>query len=648
MVVSKLNKKINYPNLKSIFPDDRKKKSSIYEILINNIPINIVIGNKRAVETDSQILIFPIYLVKSNRKVIPIGLYEISRNEYLSHIDDIEDYLDSPLLYDFVDKNYLLENTSLTQESDDYVKETKHKKAIPISSLRKDIFTLSPSQMEDKHFPIESEVDARNIREKYKMRDSDLWIQKWMKNRKYDIKDNEGGGDCLFATIRDAFLSIGQETTINQLRKKVVQQVTEQMYFDYLEKYEMLSNQLKHTTDESLRYKKEVDKLKSKIGETISLDEKKKIRKLGNHIKEEYNSLKLENKLAKELIEDCKFMRNVKSFEDFKRIIQTCEFWADPMTISILEKTLGIKFIIFSSEKYRHNDFSSVLQCSNIIDPAIEEREMFIPDFYVIIEHTGNLYKLIGYRGKYLFSFSEIPYDVKRIVVDKCLQQEGALFNYIPDFKSFQTGLLRGGTSMKLNEFEDLNESTLNKLYDHNIVLGIDISSMDNVAPGKGRGEKMEPENRIFDFVRLTECPFWRKVLAREFDSEFDLDGYKWDSVEHYYQANKFAHHPDYYKSFSRKENQPKIDILMVKAMGGKDGKLKGKLVRDSNIKIDPEFYGSKQKHILRKATKAKYLQNPELFKILLNTNDAKLMRLKKGNPPELLDDLMVVRSELK
>ena len=61
---------------------------------------------------------------------------------------------------------------------------------------------------------------AKSIRDKYHEENEDLWIQKYMKNKNYEITDNEGNGDCFFATIRDAFKTIGQDTTVFALRKK--------------------------------------------------------------------------------------------------------------------------------------------------------------------------------------------------------------------------------------------------------------------------------------------------------------------------------------------------------------------------------------------------------------------------------------------
>ena len=64
---------------------------------------------------------------------------------------------------------------------------------------------------------METSKDARKIRKQFKR--STNWVQKYFQNENFGIEDNEGGGDCLFAVIRDAYKSIGKDVSVAQLRE---------------------------------------------------------------------------------------------------------------------------------------------------------------------------------------------------------------------------------------------------------------------------------------------------------------------------------------------------------------------------------------------------------------------------------------------
>ena len=67
------------------------------------------------------------------------------------------------------------------------------------------------------------------------------------------------------------------------------------------------------------------------------------------------------NKL-KNLLEELKFMKNIKTLESFKELIQKCDFWADTWAISTLERLLNIKLIIFSFHCKSFSNISGIRQ----------------------------------------------------------------------------------------------------------------------------------------------------------------------------------------------------------------------------------------------------------------------------------------------
>ena len=121
MVLSRINKNISYPEIKSVDPSDLKKEASLYEIEVLDVDIIIVIGNSKNTFDDKNIIYFPIYLVKNNNKVTQIGIYEIEKNNYITFFNknnslDVEKFGD-PLIYHFVTKDMLL-GLRLKPESD--------------------------------------------------------------------------------------------------------------------------------------------------------------------------------------------------------------------------------------------------------------------------------------------------------------------------------------------------------------------------------------------------------------------------------------------------------------------------------------------------------------------------------------------------
>ena len=187
-----------------------------------------------------------------------------------------------------------------------------------------------------------------------------------------------------------------------------------------------------------------------------------------------------------------------------------------------------------------------------------------------------------------------------------------------------------------------------NDLYDDDIVFQYYIKSNNKPLPGKGIGEKI-PVDIIQSFSSLAKLAEWRRKLDNEYISPFDLDGHKWNTVEHYYQAGKFKNtNKEFYLLFSLDSgSKMSLDVDMVKASVSKSGKYKKEQLRSKDLKIDDDFYKGMDDKILEDAIYAKFTQNKDMKEVLVNTKKAKLMLYKSGSEPELSNTLMIVRNRM-
>jgi hypothetical protein len=88
MVLSKINKDVSYPELKSVDSGDIKMEANLYQLEILGSDVIIAVGNSKNTFEAENIMYFPVYLVKKNNKVIQIGVYEIKASDFISYLDD--------------------------------------------------------------------------------------------------------------------------------------------------------------------------------------------------------------------------------------------------------------------------------------------------------------------------------------------------------------------------------------------------------------------------------------------------------------------------------------------------------------------------------------------------------------------------------
>lgn len=698
--VSRINDEIVYPENRHIMEEDMGYNSPVYEIDILGGTYTVVVGKPKYTFSQSKnVVYFPIYAVSGHTVRSQIGVFEFESSKLLNAFQGGEldlNRLTEPVLFDFVTAKYLAKTDAVASVFDNIdIDVSKPSTASPYSDAIVPI--LDKEQEEDSMFRIQTKsksvskseaektVDAGIFEKGHKeqiedlqeetQEDSDLakseyvesvknnWIEKYLKNNHYRIHENEGSGDCFFAVVRDAFAQIGQKTTVEKLRAVLANELTDSVFQEYRSVFLGFMDEIRALEREMKQIKETIDEYKKRVtsNKDASASDSKLLIEESKKLVEKYNSLKKEKSEAEKLQTDyAGYMKDVDTLDKMRKYVQTSRFWADSWAIATLERVLNMKMIILSETAYESGDLKGVVQCGEV-SKELQERKNMNPDYYIIATHSGNHYRLVSYKSHKILKFTEVPFDLKAAVLNKCMEKSAGAFYMIQDFRNLKSKFGIDEDEGHPEDYRDIPGA--DELFDTEIIFIFYAKSDKSDRPGYGDGETI-PKSKVADYAQLsTKAQLdWRKKLDDDWDkTPISIDGKRWASVTHYVLGSKFRKgHPDLYHLFSLDSaeagNVPSevkdlaTNVKTARAFKGlktveqKNGK------KENQLKVKPVApdldYDEEAERA--KALNAKFGDNIDLGTTLKLTKHALLMhREKTGVPLEPDFGLMELRAKL-
>jgi predicted NAD-dependent protein-ADP-ribosyltransferase YbiA (DUF1768 family) len=669
MINSNIKKDVRYVVTNNIDKSDLDKEAFVYNAKIYNKHIKFVLGDPKFEHLNSKIIYFNIYLVNNSSIVSKIGIYETNNNDYsylLDHNGDIDlNKMGEPIMfpfskslimnnYDLIDDFETMSNapsdisegdtsddmeTSEISEVSDTSEASELSQVSNKSSINYNLMSLISQSKE------ESDYEIANYEEDPK----DEWVNKYLRSNKYEIIDNEGGGDCFFAVLRDALKTVKIETSVKSIREKLANEVDETVFQTYKELFDLYYNNMKTTQEQLKTHKNKHNTLKKMINGTSDGPDKMKLIQDAKDNFNTFTSITTKSKELEELAQEFQFMKDVNSVDDLKKVIKEVggTYWADNWAVSSLERLYNVKFIILSQAHFVEGEKEHVLQCTSP-DIKLEERGLFEPSYYIIADYfQNNHYKLITYdknikRGA--LTFSEVPYKIKELILERCMEKNAGLYVLIPEFKTFAN---KNGveTFSKKSKYDTLVDTKKPKSqdYDDSIVIQV-YNKSKHAKVGEGSGETIKPELKIsknvLELNNKKKYPEWRKKLDNDFFvTNLKIDGINWTSVKHYMLASRYNGLTDIYSKF-KKDGLYGSNI--EEAQRFYESQLAKKSIK-STLTNDEEFKKN-EPVLLEKALYAKFTQNDDLRELLLLTGNALINHFKQGKGAYPFVELMKVR----
>ena len=425
MVKSKLNPNINYHEYSHLEEEDFKYNTPLFNLKILGITVIIGLGQLNYNFSKRYTVVYvPIYLFNAEMEFMKqIGVYEIpSNNVKMDESGDLDIHKLTPLLYGFVNPE-LLRKSLVKKGAAAAVAvataKTNPETAAATAEIKKSLNKRDESRDSDddhddddddaldidilnvgltsrqKHLlsgasilPLQTKDQSELERKQYKHNTTDLWIQMYLRNKYFNFIDNEGGSDSFFAVVRDALLTQGRAMTILELRKQLSDEVTDEVFRAYREKFALYHGLARTQTRETKELVNNYNDLKRRISSIHDRAQQQLMIGGAKKLVVEHNMKLDEVKYTKLLAAQYDYMKEVRSTQHLKERMMTSLYWPDAWGIATMERVMNMKFVFFSSNAYETGDIDNVLQCGgqDTVDAAILKRGVFEPTAYVLID----------------------------------------------------------------------------------------------------------------------------------------------------------------------------------------------------------------------------------------------------------------------
>lgn len=474
MVLSRLNKTIEYTDKTKIDEKDKNLESELYQFALQEYKFSIMIAIGKY-NVNKNVLFLPIYLFHNDKFISQVGVFEIEitkerenekdRNYGILHKNGnvIIERLHQPLFYSFATKEFL------------------------------------------------ERYKTKNIHTHIQTNKGANWIRKYMNDKDYDTihteMDYNGDSDCLFTAIKIALSDVKRYVSVLSMREMVAKNVTKSIFDIYKSNYnsaEKELNKIKTVVKDLIERNKYYE---NKIKNTNVRNERLILVKEAEENIKRFNDAKREIVFSTDKYKNVSFMKHIDTVEQLKTLVKSNDFYADMWTISVIEREMNIKLVLFSQEAYISGDIYNVLDCKNEHNNLIA----YNPDYYILIGYMKKDYQLITYRRRCAFDFEHLNSQIKELIIDKINERNGGLYSHI---KAFNNVNANTNGNVNVNGNANVKAEIHSDLYNGESVFQIYENANDTFEPGRGVGEKLD-KREIDNYKELRSIESWRRTLAK-------------------------------------------------------------------------------------------------------------------------------------